>query len=125
VAVRECCNWLKVESLVRDLAKQLKDSLLTYTGYFDLLYITDPADSTRSLPIYLNYSDYSLPVPKYTFKVVLQKTRNAAIVFITENNPNVNNTTNVSDVCPNICKEANFNDPDFAKIENGIRFVAP
>lgn len=95
-------NWVRVETIARQLAEQEQAKLHVYTGtYRQLSLISSGGDS---VPLYLSNTQ-QIEVPEYLWKVVHHARRQSAIVFITLNNPFARRA-DVRELCPDVCTQA-------------------
>lgn len=94
-------NWNRVENIARQLAAQEQTNLDIYTGTHGQLAL--PASSGDLVPLYLSETD-QIQVPEYLWKIVHNPHTNAAIVFITINNPYARRS-DVQPLCPDVCNE--------------------
>ncbi|XP_053677377.1 uncharacterized protein LOC128727485 isoform X1 [Anopheles nili] len=109
-------NWKRVENAVRKVATQLNDTLQVYTGVYDVLRLPDIEGS--SVPITLG-GDGSVAVPKWLWKVAVHQPTNAAIAFITLNNPFA---TNEERLCEDICARHGWHQKEFLELRKGLTY---
>ncbi|XP_023319337.1 uncharacterized protein LOC111694650 [Trichogramma pretiosum] len=95
-------NWNKIEEYVRKMAVSLGKVLNTYTGTSpDQLKLEDD-ETKKDKDVYLSVHEHTekdkkgrekkvidknLPVPLYTFKIVVEPSTKSGVVFVTVNNP--------------------------------------
>ncbi|XP_031626491.1 uncharacterized protein LOC116342852 [Contarinia nasturtii] len=94
-------NWNRVENVARNLAEQEKTTLNIYTGVYGQLALA--SSSGDSVPLYLSETN-QIEVPEYLWKIVHNSRTNAAIVFITSNNPFAKQS-DVRHLCSDVCQE--------------------
>lgn len=111
-------NWLRVESLTRNIAADLCEDLTVYTGVYEQLKL--PNDKGELVELYLT-DNKLIEVPKWTWKVVKSERTDSAIVFITMNDPFASKKELV-EFCPNVCKEAGFDTKAFETTRKGYTF---
>lgn len=104
-------NWNRVENLARQLAQQEQTNLDIYTGTHGQLAL--PSSSGDLIPLYLSESD-QIEVPEYLWKIVHNPRTNAAIVFITMNNPFARRS-DVRELCPDVCQQSGIDFPPNAR----------
>lgn len=109
-------NWNRVENIARDLAEQEQTTLEIYTGVYGQLSL--PSDSGDLIPLYLSESN-QIEVPEYFWKVVLNKQKSAAIVFVTMNNPFAKQS-DVRQLCTNVCRDGGYSFTQ--KARNGFTY---
>lgn len=95
-------NWKRVESLTRQLAEQEQTNLDIYTGVYRQLAL--PSSDGDLVLLYLSDAN-QIEVPEYLWKIVYNPQKNAAIVFITMNNPFVRRS-DVRELCPDVCNQS-------------------
>lgn len=95
-------NWLRVESITRNIAADFNEDLTIYTGVHEILKL--PNNKGDLVELYLT-NDKLIEVPKWTWKVVKSEKKDAAIVFISLNDPFANKNE-IVEFCPNVCKAA-------------------
>lgn len=95
-------NWNRVENIARELAAQEQTNLDIYTGSYGQLAL--PSSSGDIVPLYMSETD-QIEVPEYFWKVVHNPHTDAAIVFVTMNNPFARRS-DVSELCPDVCAQS-------------------
>lgn len=105
-------NWNRVENLARMYAQQEQTNLDIYTGTYGQLAL--PSSNGDLVSLHLSESN-QIQVPEYLWKIVHNAQRNAAIVFITLNNPFAGRTSNREQLCPDICEQSGINFPQTAR----------
>lgn len=80
-------GWMKIEDDVRKLAYNKSLNLELYTGTYDILKLRNAGNLTDLREIYLNANEKLLPVPRFFYKVVIDKDTRRGIVLIRVNNP--------------------------------------
>ncbi|KAL7307469.1 hypothetical protein TKK_0000648 [Trichogramma kaykai] len=82
-------NWEITESYVRNMATTLHKDLTVITGSYKRLHYPD--EKTPKIPknVYLYYDDHGpqLPVPRDTYKIVIDPDAKKGLVFVTSNDP--------------------------------------
>ncbi|XP_073844619.1 salivary protein Tsal1-like [Musca autumnalis] len=111
-------NWLRVEEFGRSVAAMYGKDLETYNGYFGQLQL--PTVNGDLVDIYLDDAK-QIEVPEYYFKVLLNRAEDAAIVFITVNNPYVADGAS-REICESVCDEANLQHDNFPTLSKGYTF---
>lgn len=86
-------NWKHIENSVRRKAAQLKRELFVFTGAHEILELKNKKISLEK---------NALEVPKWMWKIIMDKESNAGIGFITFNNPFSSSATHL---CKDICIE--------------------
>lgn len=76
-------NWRKLENRIRNVAANLNNNLIIYTGAFKNLTLPDSHNTDKGIFL----MDYRVAAPKYIWKVVHSLTYDKAIAFVTVNNP--------------------------------------
>lgn len=95
-------NWNRVEYIARQLANQEQTNLDIYTGTHGQLAL--PSSSGDLVPLYLSETD-QIEVPEYLWKIVHNPRTNAAIVFITMNNPFARRS-DIRELCTDVCQQS-------------------
>uniref|UniRef100_A0AAG5DH18 DNA/RNA non-specific endonuclease domain-containing protein n=1 Tax=Anopheles atroparvus TaxID=41427 RepID=A0AAG5DH18_ANOAO len=109
-------NWLRVENAVRKVATQLNDTVLVYTGVYDILQL--PGVSGKLVPITL--ADGGLvEVPKWLWKVVVHQPTGSAIALITMNNPFA---ARGDTLCEDICSRYGWQQKEFQEVRKGFTY---
>ncbi|XP_061402301.1 uncharacterized protein LOC133338132 [Musca vetustissima] len=111
-------NWLRVEELARSVAAAYGNDLDTYNGYFGQLQL--PTVNGQLIDIYLDDAK-QIEVPEYYFKVLLNKAIDAAIVFVTVNNPYVVDGQ-AREICESVCDQADLKHDNFPTLSKGYTF---
>lgn len=111
-------NWVRVEQLARKIAGNRDEKLDVYTGVYDVLQLIDDKGDHRRL--YLADGDL-IPVPKWTWKVLMSPKTNSAIVFITLNNPYAEQS-DIQEFCPNVCTQSGYVNRHFSNLKKGYTF---
>lgn len=109
-------NWLSIESTTRRLAEQAATNINIYTGTYGQLALSS-ADGDL-VPLYMSTTK-QIEVPKYTWKIVHNPRTQAAIVFITLNNPFSSRREN-EPLCPDVCEMAGVNYKNFNTAKKGF-----
>ena len=84
-------NWARIEGHVDVMARTLKKDLVTITGGHDQLQRLD--NDGHPIALFLNalMKDKSvmhrLPIPKYTYKILIDPESNAGVTYVTVNDP--------------------------------------
>lgn len=104
-------NWVRVESITRELAAQEQVNLEIYTGVFGHLELASSDGSV--VPLYLSETE-QIEVPEYIWKIVYNPNSSAAIVFITMNNPFARRS-DVRELCTDVCQQSGINFSQTAK----------
>ena len=112
-------NWLRVETLARNLATQEKRDLVVYTGGYQHLELLDTNGALQKL--YLS-PDKKIIVPKWIWKIVQNQKTDAAIVFITLNNPFAQQSDVARLLCNNVCQEADISIAQFDNLSKGFTY---
>lgn len=94
-------NWVRVESLARQLAEQQKVNLDIWTGV--LGHLTLSSSSGDLVSLYLSDSK-QIEVPEYLWKIIYNPSTDAAVVFITLNNPFAHRS-DIRELCPDVCNQ--------------------
>ncbi|KAH1005619.1 hypothetical protein HUJ04_006563 [Dendroctonus ponderosae] len=110
-------NWKSIESTVRNLGK-FYGTLEIITGTHGILALFDKQNNPHD--IYLGQRN-TLPVPKYLWKIVLNKATQEAIVFIILNNPFIE-AVNDEVFCENICEQVGFDKTSWKDPSSGLVF---
>ena len=81
-------NWLRVEKIARNLAMNYATDLTIYTGTMGQLKLPSHGKSTvaSQRALYL-HGDKKIIVPQFFYKIIVDGSASAAIVFVTSNNP--------------------------------------
>lgn len=95
-------NWKNVENFARQLAAQEQTNVDIYTGTHGQLALV--SSSGDLMPLYLSETD-QIEVPEYLWKIVHNPQTNAAIVFISINNPFARRS-DVHQLCPDVCQQS-------------------
>lgn len=95
-------NWNRVENAARQLAAQEQTNLDIYTGTYGQLSLV--SSNGDLVPLYLSETD-QIEVPEYLWKIVYNPRTNAAIVFITSNNPFIRRS-DIHQLCPDVCQQS-------------------
>lgn len=106
-------NWLRVENAARKVAASLNDTVTVFTGVYDVLTLPDV--NGRMVPITLAADD-QLEAPKWLWKVLLHPASNAAVAFVTLNNPFAENGERL---CNNICSQYGWAQKEFNDLRRG------
>lgn len=110
-------NWLGIEHMVRRVAKNYNESLVIFTGTYEIL--TLPDRNNNPVEIYLDDSNKMVPVPKFNWKIVYSKNSKKGIALILINNPFISLTA--KDVlCENICPEYGWHHKRWADVKKGF-----
>jgi len=104
-------NWRFLEEGVRNLAKSLERSILTYTGTLGLLTY-DNKNNGEKTELYLWYKKQkkstvtkAIPVPKYYYKIVYDETVKQGIAFLGLNDPYSEDLKETDLLCNNVCDQ--------------------
>ncbi|XP_050096562.1 uncharacterized protein LOC126578247 isoform X2 [Anopheles aquasalis] len=109
-------NWLRIENAVRKVAIRLNDTVRILTGVHEVLEL--PNTEGRLVTITLS-ENCLVEVPKWLWKVVIHEPSNAAVVFITSNNP----FANVSEIlCENICYLHGWHQAEYLDYRKGFTY---
>lgn len=111
-------NWIRVENLARDLAEAANTNLYIYTGVYEQLELENSFGVAT--PLWLESSE-KIMVPKWLWKVIINRDTDHGIVMITLNNPFVR-PNEVSEFCPNVCRNAELPSSDYRHINKGYTF---
>lgn len=95
-------NWVRVETLTRQLAEQAETDLNVYTGLYRQLAL--PSSRGDLVNLYLSNTE-QIEVPEFIWKVVHNPRTHAAIVFITSNNPFAKRA-DIREICQDVCQQA-------------------
>jgi DNA/RNA endonuclease G (NUC1) len=117
-------NWVAVENAVRELARKRGRTLRVQTGTHDVLQLENGSGDS----IYLG--DHStIAVPLYFWKVVHDVSTNEAIVFVTINKPNIEESDEIPtglNLCghdpSSLCEESGWNFRHRKKSSKGILY---
>lgn len=105
-------NWKKVEEMVREHAKNVKQTFKVITGTHDDLFL-----SQRKIDLFLGSTanQNRVPVPAFAWKILYDETQKQAIGFITLNNPYVKPDVKVVFPCRqnSICANYGWNSQSF------------
>ncbi|XP_026465021.1 uncharacterized protein LOC113367648 [Ctenocephalides felis] len=110
-------NWLKVETMVRQLSVSRQDDFEVYTGTYDILSLPDQNNNHQ--PLFLT-ENQKISVPKYLWKVVYNKRRQEGIALVTLNNPY--EETKPDYLCKNICEDNNWIHDGFENLDKGFTY---
>ncbi|XP_005182499.2 uncharacterized protein LOC101891285 [Musca domestica] len=111
-------NWLRVEELARSVAASHGNDLETYNGAFGQLQL--PTVNGKMVDIYLDDAK-QFGVPEYYFKVLLNRASDAAIVFVSVNNPHAVDGES-REICESVCDEADLKHANFPTLSKGYTF---
>uniref|UniRef100_A0A1A9X2H3 DNA/RNA non-specific endonuclease/pyrophosphatase/phosphodiesterase domain-containing protein n=1 Tax=Glossina brevipalpis TaxID=37001 RepID=A0A1A9X2H3_9MUSC len=111
-------NVWRVENITRDFAAKRKAEFEIYTGGYEQLRAQH---NGKKEYVFLGDKIRYHGVPQYIFKFVIDKKNDAGIVFLTLNNPHVQNVKEV-EFCKNVCDKANVVDPDLKDPTKGYTF---
>lgn len=75
-------NWKSVESTIKTQIESSYDFFDVISGTHEVLEL-----SNMRTPIYLKFPERTLPVPKYIWKILHNKSHGGCIVFVQINNP--------------------------------------
>ncbi|XP_065082768.1 uncharacterized protein LOC135705127 [Ochlerotatus camptorhynchus] len=106
-------NWLRVENAARKTAAKLNDTVTVFTGVYDVL--TLPDINGRMVPITLADDD-QVEAPKWLWKILFHPASNAAIAFVTLNNPFA---ASGEQLCNNICSQYGWAQQEFQDLRRG------
>lgn len=111
-------NWVHIEMMARRLAEQAATNVNIYTGTYGQLEL--PSADGDLVPLYLSPTNH-IEVPEYVWKIVHNPRTQAAIVFITLNNPHANRREHQL-LCPDVCEAAGINDRNFRTVKKGLSY---
>lgn len=111
-------NWMTVEKYARNLAAAYGDNIESYNGYMGMVEF--PSTKRSTIKIYLD-PNQEISIPKYYFKVLWHKTSDAAIVFVSVNNPFTPNGK-ADEFCKNVCAKAKLDNKSFMDDTKGHTF---
>ncbi|XP_052895833.1 uncharacterized protein LOC128303020 [Anopheles moucheti] len=111
-------NWLIVEKIARNIADRLQNDVTVYTGTFDTL--TLPHANGTQVPITLSAN--GITVPKWTWKVIKSPSANAAIAFVTSNDPYRTSIAPGELLCSDICREYGWYNDSFDTLAKGFTY---
>lgn len=109
-------NWGRIEDMVRDHAKKTNRNYKVFTGNHELLTL-----EYKEIYLYFGgrHGDHRIPVPKWSWKVVIDGAANSGIAFLTLNNPHVQPDVPINNLCPNICATSNWQHRSFSNRGQG------
>lgn len=111
-------NWLRVEALARDVAAAYQDDIESYNSYMGVLSL--PNVNGESVDICLDEVG-TIKAPRFYFKILLHRASDSAIVFVSANNPYINEGKEV-EICTNVCKESGLEHAHFPDVTKGYTF---
>uniref|UniRef100_A0A182JT78 DNA/RNA non-specific endonuclease domain-containing protein n=1 Tax=Anopheles christyi TaxID=43041 RepID=A0A182JT78_9DIPT len=111
-------NWLTVEKIARNIADRLQRDVLVYTGTFDIL--TLPHTNGTQIPITLSAN--GITVPKWTWKIIKSLSSDAAIAFITNNDPYRTSIASSELLCSDICDQYGWSNAAFQTFSKGFTY---
>jgi hypothetical protein len=98
-------NFLKVEKLARNLAASLKSDLKIVTGNFGVLKLRNEK-SGEIKSMFLDMENKRIAIPEFFYKILFEPQSNSSLVLITSNNPLVKSKSELVEICPNVCGDA-------------------
>ncbi|KAM7344139.1 salivary protein Tsal1-like [Cochliomyia hominivorax] len=110
-------NWLTVEKLGRAIAAAFKEDIDSYNSYMDTLELRKKHGGF--VKIYLDKTK-KIEAPKYFYKILMHKKSDSAIVFVTVNNPYIEDAA--KEICTNVCKESGILHANFPDVTKGYTF---
>ncbi|KAM7342770.1 salivary protein Tsal1-like [Cochliomyia hominivorax] len=111
-------NWLRVEELGRAVAAAFKEDIDSYNSYMDILEL--PKKNGDLVKIYLDKTE-KIEAPKYYYKILMHKPSDSAIVFVTVNNPYIEDGAK-EEICKNVCKKSGILHDNFPDVTKGYTF---
>lgn len=111
-------NWVRLEGMAKNLSEEYNSNFLVYTGVHEILSLPD--DSGKLKPLYLEDGN-KIEVPKWFWKVIINRDLDSAIVMITLNNP-FERKSNIQEFCKNVCDKAGLRSSWFSNIRKGYTF---
>lgn len=107
-------NWKHVENTARNLAAQEQTFLQIYTGIYRKFML--PSSTGDLLSLYLSEVNL-IEVPAYIWKIVYNPHTDAAIVYITSNNPFARRGE-INELCSDVCEQSGISFPQ--TIQKGL-----
>ena len=98
-------NWGRLEVSLRKLASKRAIDLEVYTGVHGLLHSKHVNGTSVPLYLHANQTHRAIPIPKFYWKVVHEKTSNRAIAFVGSNDQF---DTKDSHICEDIGRSTNI-----------------
>ncbi|KAM7344138.1 salivary protein Tsal1-like [Cochliomyia hominivorax] len=111
-------NWLRVEELGRAVAASFKEDIDSYNSYMGILEL--PKKNGDLVKIYLDKTK-KIEAPKYYYKILMHKPSDSAIVFVTVNNPYIEDGAD-EEICTNVCEETGILHANFPDVTKGYTF---
>ncbi|KAI8122060.1 hypothetical protein FF38_02191 [Lucilia cuprina] len=111
-------NWLRVEELARLASANYKDDIESYNSYMGILEL--PNNNGDLVEIYLDDTQ-KIEVPKYYFKVLVHRASDSSIVFVTVNNPYIEDGP-AEEICTNVCEKSGLVHANFPDVTKGYTF---
>lgn len=118
-------NWRFIEEMIRRTASNPKNPLNfdVWVGGIDILSLPDRTGAQKKIYLGINNKngDAIVPVPKLIFKLIYNNKKREGLVFLTINNPYVENDI-PSDylLCNDVCK--NFRNLGFGDRRKGFAY---
>lgn len=114
-------NWNTLEQNVREFSVDRNLDLQVYTGTFGVATLKDVRGQEKELYLYHQNGVKALPVPRYFWKVVYSPSTQAAVAFVSFNNPYAHHDK--SDMfCRDVCKQIRWVQWEAEDPEMGISF---
>ncbi|KFB43467.1 AGAP004760-PA-like protein [Anopheles sinensis] len=111
-------NWLTIEKNARTIADRLQQDIIVYTGTHGIL--TLPHINGTQVPITL--SPNGITVPKWSWKIIMSPLSNAAIAFVTSNDPYRTSMQSDEFICPDICRQYGWYTVSFDTFSKGFTY---
>jgi DNA/RNA endonuclease G (NUC1) len=119
-------NWERVETGVRDLAGARKLKLDIITGTYDTLALPDINGTPQE--IYLSHdinNNPTVPVPKFYYKIVLNRQFNSGLAIVGVNNPYATKVQIETDylLCDDVSEHVTWIQWDRENLKNGYSYA--
>ncbi|XP_055615970.1 uncharacterized protein LOC129762029 [Toxorhynchites rutilus septentrionalis] len=109
-------NWKRVENAARKRAETLADTIIVFTGVYDVLQLPDV--NRTMVPITLTDKS-EIAVPKWFWKILHHTKSDSAIAFVTLNNPFASTKEYL---CKNICNMHGWDQQEFGDLSRGLTY---
>lgn len=110
-------NWKSLENAIRSTAASLQKPFDVITGGFGVLSLKN--SKGKDTEIYMDVLK-TLAVPKYIWKIMYSAETKKGIAFVGLNNPFVESVQKQDYICPNICNNYGWSNPEWDKKERGL-----
>lgn len=112
-------NWLRAEELARKVSDFYRQDMETYNGYMGIISLPDK--NGKLIDIYLDDAK-EIEAPKYYFKVILRRSNNEGIVFLTHNNVHLDPNVQPEELCTNVCQSTGMYHANFPDTTKGYTY---